>query len=109
MLKFKLICHLATGLLFVVALVMIVTSPVIIATHMNGSGGIDAVGNHWILLLEPVLYAIIAEGIIRTSKRKRRQAGLETLNVILANEYRWLGGLIAVFIVFTVVMWSQIH
>ncbi|MCT3290116.1 DUF1648 domain-containing protein [Lactiplantibacillus pentosus] len=109
MLKFKTFCRSAYALLYVIALVFISISPKTIATHINGNGMADAHGNRFLLLLAPLLYTIVVELVIYATKRKRTKAGLKDVNFILASEYRWIGALIVIFVVFVIMMWIQIN
>lgn len=109
MLKFKTFCRSAYALLYVIALVFISISPKTITTHINGNGIADAHGSRVLLLLAPLLYSIVAELVIHATKRRRIQAGLRDVNFILASEYRWIGALIVIFVVFVIMMWIQIN
>ncbi|KRK26188.1 hypothetical protein FD24_GL002529 [Lactiplantibacillus pentosus DSM 20314] len=59
--------------------------------------------------MAPLLYSIVAELVIHATKRRRIQAGLRDVNFILASEYRWIGALIVIFVVFVIMMWIQIN
>lgn len=108
MLKFKTFCRSAYVLLYVITLAFISISPKTITTHINGNGIADAHGSRVLLLLAPLLYSIVAELVIHATKRRRIQAGLRD-NFILASEYRWIGALIVIFVVFVIMMWIQIN
>lgn len=107
--KFTRICRGLTVLFLILSIGLIVIAPTTIVTHFNGYGRADAQGSRWMLLLEPIVYAVVAEVMIAISKSKRKKAGTSEVNFLIGQEYYWIGALVVILVIFGALMLHQIN
>lgn len=83
-------------------------APKYIATHIAINDRVDSMGTAYQMFLLPVLQIIINEVLIYISKKKRQKLQMLELNVILANEWKYIALGLVLLIIFVLLMGNQI-
>lgn len=104
--KFSIMTWCIVGLSWLLTLVLVLIAPRSVAMHFNAAGQVDSTSGRWGLLLEPVLLSLIAGGCSWLAHAQRRRNNLTTLPVILVDEWRYLGLLVVILVVFG---WLQLN
>lgn len=68
----------------------------------------DAIGSRLQIFILPIVYVIISEVMIFLAKRRRKHDKTVALPLMIGNEWRYVGGLAFIGIVFILIMFEQV-
>ena len=96
------------AVLVIVGLVLLVVGHGRVVTHWNGNGVVDATGPRYMVFTIPVVLVVYGEVSLWLARRRRRVDGLEGINVMLANEWRYVGGAVVLTVIGLITMPLQV-
>lgn len=106
--KFSRAIRLVSLISLAIGLGMIMVAPKVVVTHLNGTGVADAFGSRWWLLLDVAIVIVVGEVMIAYAKHWRKKQGLQTVPLIMLQEWRLLAGQAVVLVVMIALMATQI-
>lgn len=92
----------------VVTLGLMIAGPNVVAMHFGATGAADSWSGKLGLLLEPLILAVIAAVCQYSAAHQRQQMQLSALPQLLLGEWRYLGVMVVVLVVFVILQLNQI-